>query len=401
MSTHRAPSDRATVRESRSADGPRTDVDERPVPSGDPNTSPFRTTGPGNGARSGGTSSYSALLAQVKDAGLLRRRYAFYWSLFAVLVVATIGCGVAFVMIGESWWQLLVAAALGVLFTQFAFLAHEAAHRQVFESRKWNDRAGRFVATFVVGLSYAWWMNKHTRHHGNPNTVGKDPDIMPDTIHFLPEDVAAVKSAPVRFFLRFQGWLFFPLLTLEGLNLHWIAARSVISGNGIKADVAHRWLEGVLLVARFGIYLTAVFWFLPLGMACAFLGVQLAVFGVMMGASFAPNHKGMPTIAHDAKIDFFSRQVRTSRNIRGGWWVSLLMGGLNYQVEHHLFPSMPRPALKHARLLVREHCDRLDVPYTETTLLRSYGIVIRYLNRVGLSARDPFACPLVAELRIH
>ncbi len=142
-------------------------------------------------------------------------------------------------------------------------------------------------------------------------------------------------------------------------------------------------LEGSLLVARFAIYLTVVFWFLPFGMACAFLGVQLAVFGVMMGASFAPNHKGMPTIAHDAKVDFFSRQVRTSRNIRGGWWVSFLMGGLNFQVEHHLFPSMPRPALRQARLLVREHCDTLDVPYTETTLLRSYGIVVRYLNRVG------------------
>ena len=50
---------------------------------------------------------------------------------------------------------------------------------------------------------------------------------------------------------------------------------------------------------------------------------------------------------------------------------------------------------------MRDHCDTLDVPYTETTLLRSYGIVVRYLNRVGLTARDPFACPMVAQLRIH
>ncbi|MDQ1130719.1 fatty acid desaturase [Microbacterium sp. SORGH_AS 888] len=91
----------------------------------------------------------------------------------------------------------------------------------------------------------------------------------------------------------------------------------------------------------------------------------------------------------------------TSRNIRGGWWVSFLMGGLNHQVEHHLFPSMPRPALREARQLVRAHCQDLDVPYAETTLLRSYAIVVQYLNRVGLSARDPFACPLVTDLRIH
>ncbi|KIP98126.1 fatty acid desaturase family protein, partial [Curtobacterium flaccumfaciens] len=82
-----------------------------------------------------------------------------------------------FAFLGDSWFQLIVAGALGVLFTQFAFLSHEAAHRQVFESQKWNDRAGRWLGTFLVGLSYSWWMNKHTRHHGNPNTVGKDPDI--------------------------------------------------------------------------------------------------------------------------------------------------------------------------------------------------------------------------------
>jgi fatty acid desaturase len=360
----------------------------------------YTRTRPATGARKG-TSTYSALLAQVKENGLLRRRTGFYWALFGALVGSLALAWVAFAFLGDSWFQLIVAGALGVLFTQFAFLSHEAAHRQVFESQKWNDRAGRWLGTFLVGLSYSWWMNKHTRHHGNPNTVGKDPDIAPDAIRFLPEDAAAVKNGPLRVFVQYQGWLFFPLLTLEGINLHRAAVMSVLRGAGGRSEVRGRVLEGILLVARFAIYLTVVFWFLPFGMACAFLGVQLAVFGVMMGASFAPNHKGMPTIAHDAKVDFFSRQVRTSRNIRGGWWVSFLMGGLNYQVEHHLFPSMPRPALKQARLLVRDHCDTLDVPYTETTLLRSYGIVVRYLNRVGLAARDPFACPMVAQLRIH
>jgi len=114
-----------------------------------------------------------------------------------------------------------------------------------------------------------------------------------------------------------------------------------------------------------------VFVFLPIGMAFAFLGVQLAVFGIYMGASFAPNHKGMPVIDADAKLDFFSKQVRTSRNVSGGWWATWLMGGLNYQVEHHLFPNMPRPHLARARQIVREHCRTLEVPYTETTLWRS------------------------------
>ncbi|WP_390178406.1 fatty acid desaturase family protein [Microbacterium sp. MTN4-26] len=157
--------------------------------------------------------------------------------------------------------------------------------------------------------------------------------------------------------------------------------------------------EIALLLTRFALIWTPVFVFLPIGMAFAFLGVQLAVFGIYMGASFAPNHKGMPVIDADAKLDFFSKQVRTSRNVSGGWWATWLMGGLNYQVEHHLFPNMPRPHLARARQIVREHCRTLEVPYTETTLWRSYGIVIAYLNRVGLAARDPFDCPVTATYR--
>lgn len=170
--------------------------------------------------------------------------------------------------------------------------------------------------------------------------------------------------------------------------------RSLLSTRPTKADV----FELGLIGGRFALYLTAVFWFLPLGMAFAFIGVQLAIFGLYMGSSFAVNHKGMPIVPADVKLDFLTRQVRTSRNIRGRLWPTILMGGLNYQVEHHLFPSMARPHLAAARRLVRDHCDRVGVPYTEMSLGRSYRTVVRYLNEVGLSARDPFACPVAARL---
>jgi fatty acid desaturase len=156
--------------------------------------------------------------------------------------------------------------------------------------------------------------------------------------------------------------------------------------------------ELVTIAARLSLYLGLVFWLLPPGIAAAFVGVQLAVFGVYMGASFAPNHKGMAIIPAGVKLDFLSKQVLTSRNIAGGWFMTQFMGGLNHQVEHHLFPNMPRPQLAKARVMVREHCIANDLPYTEVGLFRSYGIVIRYLNEVGLSARDPFDCPTHRQL---
>ncbi|ACZ31803.1 fatty acid desaturase [Xylanimonas cellulosilytica DSM 15894] len=342
------------------------------------------------------TSTYTALAQTVREVGLLRRSYGYYAWTGGVLAVALAGVVAGVVLLGDSWLQLLLAGALGILLTQFSFLAHEAAHRQVLTSGPANDRLGRFLANGVVGISYSWWMSKHSRHHANPNRVGKDPDIANDTIVFT-EDGARGQRRWLRPLTRVQGWAFFPLLTLEGLNLHVTSIRSLLTGE--RAERRTRALELATIALRLTLYVGVVVWFLPLGLAAAFLGVQLAVFGVYMGASFAPNHKGMAIIPADSRIDFFTKQVLTSRNIRGGRVMTVLMGGLNYQIEHHLFPSMPRPHLTRARELVREHCASHGVPYTETGLLRSYAIVVRYLNEVGLAARDPFDCPAYHRLR--
>jgi fatty acid desaturase len=354
----------------------------------------IRATRPAAADRVDATASYTAVSRAVKARGLLARTPVFYAVVASILVVATAADVTGMVLLGHSWFQLILAGVLGLILTQFAFLAHEAAHRQILGSGPANDRLGRFVGAFVIGMSYAWWMNKHTRHHANPNQVGKDPDIAVDTISFIEED-AAKATGVLAWITRRQGYLFFPLLTMEGVNLHWKSMALLVSPEPVK----HRKTEIALIVARFALYLGLLFWLMPIGMAAAFLGVQLAVFGIYMGASFAPNHKGMPIIPAGVKLDFFSKQVRTSRNVGGGWWATALFGGLNHQVEHHLFPSMPRPHLAAARLIVREHCATAGIPYTETTLMASYAIVIAYLNRVGLQARDPFVCPVVAQYR--
>ena len=356
---------------------------------------PFRRTSSRTGERANATSSYTALMATVREAGLLQRRRGFYIAVFSVLTVALAGIGAGVVLLDGSWFQLLLAGALGILLTQFAFLSHEAAHRQIFASSRMNDVAARVLATGFVGMSHSWWNHKHNRHHGNPNHVGKDPDLDVDTVAFLPEDAAASRGL-VRFIQRRQGWLFFPLLSLEGLNLHWLSLKSVFRSGRSHAG---RW-EAVALVARLAIYLGLVFWLMPIGVAFAFLGVQLAVFGFVLGAAFAPNHVGMPVIQKGVRLDFLRKQVLTSRNLRGGLPLTFAMGGLNHQIEHHLFPSMARPNLAKAREIVREHCAALGVPYTETTVPQAWTAVVRHLHQVGLAAgRDTFACPVVAQYR--
>ncbi|WP_226534192.1 fatty acid desaturase family protein [Microbacterium paraoxydans] len=353
---------------------------------------PIRQTYSGNADFPPMAKAYKQVSQVVKETGLLGRTRWFYVFVATGIAVALGGLITGFILLGDSWFQLLIAAGLGLVLTQIAFLGHEAAHRQILTTGPANFTLARIVIA-SIGMSYSWWDSKHTKHHGNPNQVGKDPDIEVDTISFLEEDAAKAKGL-IKLITRKQGWLFFPLLTLEGLNLHFLGLKYLLTTKNVKG----RWTELSIIALRFALILVPVFLMLPLGMAFAFMGVQFAVFGVYMGAAFAPNHKGMPIVDPAARLDFFTKQVRTSRNISGGWWTTWLMGGLNYQVEHHLFPSMPRPHLAKAREIVRDYCAANDVPYTETSLGRSYLIVIEYLNRVGLAAgADPFDCPAAAQ----
>ncbi|MGY1605436.1 acyl-CoA desaturase [Geodermatophilus sp. SYSU D00815] len=336
---------------------------------------------------------HAELARQVREAGLLRRRPSAYALRAALLAAGFAGVAAAFVLLGSSWWQLAVAAGLGALLAQVGFLAHDAAHRQVFASPRANERAALVLSNLVLGLSSGWWARKHGRHHANPNRRGADPDIAPDVVVFTPEDGAAAQAAGgVRAWVAArQGWLLFPLLLLEGLALHRGAVRHVLR--------ERRPAEAVLLAVRLVGLPVLLLAALPAGLAVAFLAVQLAVFGLLLGGTFVVNHVGMPVVPPDVRIDFLRRQVLVSRNIRGGRAVDLLMGGLNRQVEHHLFPSMPRPNLRRAQPVVRAHCAEKGVPYTETGLLGAFGEVVRYLNRVGIGARAQAQCPMTAALR--
>ena len=363
---------------------------------GTPVTS-FLTSAPSASQDSGRQpgSSFTALTRTIHDLGLMRRRYGYYWAKLIGAVAAIIAWVAVFVVVGDSWWQLLMAGVFGVLMTQISFLGHDAAHRQIFKSGRWNDWISLLIANLLVGISYGWWQRKHNRHHANPNKEGADPDIALGAVALTPERATAPKSRLMRWVVAHQGWYFFPILLLEGLSLHKDAVHRVVS----RRPIERRWLEMGFLAIRLGGLLVLAFLTLSPGIAFAFLGVEVAVFGLYMGFTFAPNHIGMPLVSPRLKLDFLRRQVLMSRNISGGRLMSIFMGGLNYQIEHHLFPSMARPHLRRAQPLVAAYCADQGVPYTQTNLWRAYRSVIGYLNTVGLRGKDPFLCPMVAQRR--
>jgi fatty acid desaturase len=344
-------------------------------------------------------SDYAALIKTVRRAGLLERRLVSYTIRGLLTLGFYAATCVAVVWVGNSWYQLITAAVFGLAWGQIAFLGHDAGHQAIFASQRMNDALGRTLGNVLVGLSYGWWVDTHNRHHANPNHEDRDPDIGDGVLAFTSAQ-AAKRTGPVsRFIARRQAWLFFPLLTLEGISLHVDSIVAVKTGEFRSARGGSRRYETVGLIVHAVLYVAFLLLVMSPEKALAFAGIHQAMWGVYMGCTFAPNHKGMPIIAPGDNLDFLRRQVLTSRNVRGGVLTDFAPGGLNYQIEHHLFPNMPRASLRHAQPLVRAHCAALGLPYCETSLVDSYRAALNHLNAMGAPLRaEPASKPAVAVL---
>ena len=325
-------------------------------------------------------SGFRDLALQVRTAGLLNRRPGYYILKIGLTVLAFAAGWVALVTVGNSWATLGIAALLGVIFTQLGFIGHDAGHQQVFCSPRANRLLGLTVGNAMTGLGFGWWVPKHNAHHAHPNEVGRDPDVG-DGLFSLAPTRAHGHWNLAWLLARWQAPLFFPLMVLRSVGMHVSGAQHLLRRRD-RAAVA----EALLIALHMALFLTAVLLVLNPWKALAFVAVQQAVFSFYLGCSFAPNHKAMPILPAGTPMGFARRQVVTARNIAGGRLTTLMLGGLNYQIEHHLFPSMPRPNLRHAQHLVRKFCLASDLGYCETSFAQSFGPIIRHLAANGHTA---------------
>ena len=327
-------------------------------------------------------SDFAPLLKAVRDHGLLDRRIGWYATGITVNLLALVGTVTAVVVVGDTWWSLLFAAPLAVLWARTAFYGHDAGHAQITRGKRAGRAVGLLHSNLLLGLSYAWWNDKHNRHHANPNHVDKDPDVGVGALVWTQRQ-AGQRVGFARWLTCHQAQLFVPMLLLEGIALKVYGFQDLG-----RQSPRERTVEALLLVAHLAGYTALLLTVLSPGRALAFALLHHALFGLHLGLTFAPNHKGMemPDPAGEG-WGHLRRQVLTSRNVRGGLLTDWVLGGLNYQIEHHLFPNMPRPHLRHAQPLVRAHCEAAGIPYAETSLPDSYRQALRHMHDVGAPLR--------------
>ena len=338
------------------------------------------------------TRDFRELAIRVREAGLLDRRPGYYGPKISLTIAACAAGWAALLLIGDSWATLGIAAFLGVMFTQLGFVGHDAGHQQVFRTRRANYVLGLAVGNALMGVSFGWWVPKHSAHHAHPNEPGLDPDLGEGLVAFTPTDAPTAVQRLAQWLARRQAWLFFPLMLLRSIGLHISGIQRLARRRDRAAAI-----EALLIVVHLGLYATAVFLVLPPLKALAFVVVQQAVFSVYLGCSFAPNHKGMTVIDSGANLSFARRQVISARNVSGGRLTTFLLGGLNYQIEHHLFPSMPRPNLARAQDMVQAFCIERNLGYAKQTVAGSFGEIVRHLR--GLAAGVALAPRVAAPYR--
>ena len=327
------------------------------------------------------TNDYARLKARVKAAGLLRRQPLYYVMMVSANAGLLVLGAAALVMMSNPWLLALDAMFLGLASGQLGFQLHDAAHGQMFSASRSNRWVGLLTGDLLLGMSYGWWQMKHNRHHAAPNDVDDDPDIQPGAIVYSQAQAATIRG-PRRLLTAYQAFFFFPLLFLLGFSMHGSSYAHLV---GRRAT--HRTTEIALLVVHNIVYFGVLFSLLSPWKAVMVILLHKATGGFYMASVFAPNHKGMPQTDAQHRLDFLRSQVLTARNVSASRIKDLWYGSLNYQIEHHLFPTMPRRNLRRAHAMIKAYCAEIEVPFYEASMTQSYRELLSFLHDVGRPLR--------------
>jgi fatty acid desaturase len=330
------------------------------------------------------------LRAELRAAGVFEHCEAQSWIKLALLGAGMAACLVAIVTLG--FWAALVAVPVaGVLGTSIAMLGHEGSHRSFSASPLRNQLLVYLVSPLFAGLSSLYWRHKHDRlHHGHPNVEGLDPDIKPWPFVSSRGDHERC-SRGLRWFQRsFQSWAFWPMSLLMSIGMR-RASLIYVAQFPARHGVTRAWLiEVACLLAHYTawIVIPSLVWgpWIGIGVYTAIWGVA----GVCLALVFVPAHIGLPIVTeqhHD-----WLHQVETTQDLELPRVVSFFFIGLDYQVEHHLFPRIPHQHLPRAAEVTARWCREHQLPYRSLPYLRALGDAaasIRYAW--DRDASDPIA----------
>ena len=345
---------------------------------------------------------YRALDERIKAENLYQCNYTDY--LFEVMRYTLLGT-LAYYFLQRQWFA-LSGAFLGMLWHQLVFTVHDAGHMGITHNFHIDTCIGIFIADFLGGLSVCWWKRNHNVHHIVTNSAEHDPDIqhMPffainhrffESLRSTYYDRIMTYDAFAKFTLKYQHWLYYPLLTFGRFNLYRLSWEYIILGQGPRKGPAwwHRYLEvaGQLVFWYWFGYLT-VYNSIPTAWDRVVFVMVSHMVTAPVHVQITLSHFAMSTADLGVAESFPQRMLRTTMDVDCPAWLDFFHGGLQFQAVHHLFPRIPRHNLRKCQKMVVEFCEDVGIPYALYGFAEGNGMVIGHLGEVAKQARMLAEC---------
>ena len=282
-----------------------------------------------------------------------------------------------------------VVAAFAML--QMGYVGHDAGHMALSPRRWVNDFWGNVGMSLICGMSFGFWRQRHNAHHARCQEQERDPDMQFGVLFSVYPNSPSWHSPLGRFFLRIQAWSFWPLTSLYWVTLRYDALRDLFQQpETTKID---RFLLPLHFILLLGL---PIYFFGAIPVITTYV-IASCVSSVMTAAVFVPNHIGMRSLTPAEHITWLEQQVETSRDIANPPALDFLFGGLNAQIEHHLFPKVSHGNLRAMRAPVRNFCRENNISYHEEGIFSALGSVRRHLAAMtaayqatrGVDAKTP------------
>lgn len=303
-------------------------------------------------------------------------------------------------------WLFVSAVCLGLAWHQLTFIAHDSGHQELTHDYQIDNIIGIIVANFMGGLSLGWWKNNHNIHHVVTNDPVHDPDIqhLPffsvstrlfgDVYSSYYEKVLKY-DVFAKFLIRFQNYMYYPILCFGRFNLYRLSWDYLIRGKGPRKGESawFRYFEIVGLMFWF-------YWFGYLIVYCRihnnwsrFMYVMVSHICTMpVHAQITLSHFAMSTTDIGMAESFPQRQLRTTMDVDCPAYFDYVHGGLQFQAIHHLFPRMPRHNYRSAQPYVIEFCKKTGLEYVIYGFTTGSGKVIGRLAEIAKQARILAEC---------
>lgn len=343
------------------------------------------------------TRDWRALVAEVEGSPLFVQDPGFYY-LQAARCAAILAAALALALGGGSkGWRLLGGVLLGFFWQQVAFVGHDTGHNSVRGTTvKRNNDLGIFVGNVFTGVSISWWKATHNVHHVVCNSIEYDPDIQHLPALCVSKDIFNVYShyhdrrfdfdRAAKFLVSIQHYTFFPIMAVARVNLY-LQGLILLVKERKRLPLQTQAAEWAGLAA-FAAWMAALLARLPGDERLPFVLLAFATVG-LLHVQICSSH--------------FSRETFSGPPGRGKSWFELQLdgtldldcwerndwfhGGLQFQIEHHLFPRMPRRNLRKVKPLVQAFAKKHNVPYVEMSFVEACRQIVQTLKRTALDAK--------------